>query len=145
MDGASTFRVERIGGRARFHYRRAFQSRGEWIAYRCDHLVNKFRNNRKRPPDRDRSHLRFALRSRDHLLAKLVAAAALALPDLDRAMDLSGARSSRQGPPASDLLLCGDCCRALAGARNASAFRRTAFCWHSIDGGDLFGVGGALP
>src|SRR6202795_4751865 len=105
MDGAITFHFERIGGRARFHHRRPFQPRGEWIAYRRDHLAEKFRNARKRPADRDRSNLFFTLRFRDHLLAKLVAATALALADLDRSVDLSGARPSRQGPPASDLLL----------------------------------------
>src|SRR5438094_1103788 len=88
MDSPAAVRAFHTYGRNRICYGRASQSRPQRIDNRGAHLADEYRHDRKRSIDRNRSALRFPLRSRDHFLAGLYLAKKIPMAHLVANVDL---------------------------------------------------------
>src|SRR3954469_2081164 len=119
MDGASPLGALRSGRRPGVPDGRPCLSGPEWLTLRRPHLAGEFWHHRKGTAYRDRGAVCFPFRPGPHLLAELVAGAAISVADLDRALGFSrtGLARERAAPPV--LFLRGR-------GRNSLALRGTA-------------------
>src|ERR1700751_1168921 len=89
-------------------HRRARESRSQGISDLSSDLVDEYRHDRKRPLDRDRGALRFALRARHHFLVELLDSKEIRVAHLDSWLDFSRAWHAHERAHASCIFLC-DC------------------------------------